>query len=302
LLRPVSLVTGATGGLGYATAEGLARAGHLVVLTGRSAEKGAAALARLRAAIPGAAAEFRPLDVASLEAVAGFAASWRGRLDVLVNNAGVMAPPLRQVTEDGFERQLGTNYLGHFALTLRLLPALLEASRPRVVNVSSLAHRRGRIRFDDLQSEREYRPMAAYQQSKLAMLMFARELQRLAAARGWPLLSLAAHPGWSATRIVLNGMGQGLRERVIQAGFNLIAQSAADGARPILFAALDPNMAPGGYYGPGGVGEVRGPPAPARVMPQAADAAASERLWSVSEALTGVALPAASGQGGAQAG
>jgi len=288
---PLALVTGAAGGLGYEVAAGLAQAGHHVVLTGRSAERGAAALTRLRRDLPDAAAEFLPLDMGSLEAVAAFAEGWRRPVDVLVNNAGVMGFPTRQLTVDGFEQQLGVNYLGHFALTLRLLPRLLESGRARVVSVSSLAHRSGRIDFDDLQSERSYEPMRAYRQSKLAMLMFARELQRRAGERGWKLSSIAAHPGWSATGIVLNGMGTGLRGRLIQAGFNLVAQSAAAGAKPILFAALAPGAQPGGYYGPAHLGETRGPPAASRVMPHAQDAAAAARLWAVSEALTRVKLP-----------
>jgi len=289
---PVSVVTGATGGLGYAVAKGLAKAGHHVVVTGRSKEHGADALARLRAEAPGAELEFQLCDVSSLEAVAAFAAAWGSRpLDVLVNNAGVMAFPQRQTTVDGFERQLGTNYLGHFALTLRLLSALLRTERPRVVSVSSLAHRSGQIQFDDLHLERNYDPMRAYRQSKLAMLMFARELQRRVDQHGWPLLSVAAHPRWSATRIVLNGMGQGLRERFIQAGFNLVAQSADAGAMPMLHAALDPDVAPGCYYGPSRWDERRGPVAPSKVMGQGRDDAAASRLWAVSEQLTGVKLP-----------
>jgi NAD(P)-dependent dehydrogenase (short-subunit alcohol dehydrogenase family) len=291
---PLSIVTGATGGLGYAVAKGLAKAGHHVVLTGRSQQHGADALARLRGEVPGAELEFQLCDVGSLQAVAGFAASWAERpVDVLVNNAGVMGFPERQLTADGFERQLGTNYLGHFALTLRLLPALLRTEQPRVVSVSSLAHRSGQIAFDDLQFERSYDPMRAYRQSKLAMLMFARELQRRAEERGWKLLSIAAHPGWSATRIVLNGMGQGLRERFIQAGFNFIAQSADAGAMPMLHAALAADVQPGGYYGPSRFDERRGPVAPSKVMGQARDDEAAARLWAVSEQLTGVTLPSA---------
>ena len=285
---PLSVVTGATGGIGYETALGLARAGHHVVLTGRSAERGAAALDRLRQALPGADAEFALLDMGRLADIAAFAAGWQRPLDVLVNNAGVMGFPERRLTADGFEQQFGINYLGHFALTLRLLPRLRDAGRPRVVNVSSLAHRSGRIDFDDLQGERLYNPMRAYGQSKLAMLMFALELQRRATARGWPLLSLAAHPGWAATQIVLNGLGRGLRGRFIQAAFNLLAQSAADGAKPTLHAALAPDVIPGGYYGPDRLNETRGAPAPARIMPQARDEAAAARLWSVSEVLAGV--------------
>ncbi len=271
MLKPVGIVTGATGGIGYAAAEGLARAGRRVVLTGRDEAKGQAALMRLRSAIPGAEAEFRRLDLASLEFVAAFAAAWEGPADILINNAGVMGFPTRQATRDGFEAQLGTNYLGHFALTLQLLPALRAAERARVVSVSSLAHRRGQIDFGDLLSERTYSPFRAYAQSKLAMLLFARELQRRSAANGWRLVSIAAHPGWSATRIVVNGMGAGLRGLIAQTGFSLLAQSAAQGAQPILYAALDPAAEPGGYYGPAHLAETRGPPAPAKVMPQGQD-------------------------------
>lgn len=286
-----SIVTGATGGIGYAVAEGLARAGRRVVLTGRDAGKGEAALARLRHAVPRAEAAFMLLDVGNLQAVAAFAAAWTGPVDVLVNNAGVMGYRTRQVTVDGFEAQFGINYLGHFALTLRLLPALLAGGGARVVSVSSLAHRGGRIAFDDLHSERGYSPMRSYQQSKLAMLMFARALQQRAEAHGWDLCSVAAHPGWSATRIVANGVGAGRLSRVAQAAFDLLAQSAAAGAKPILYAALDPEAAPGGYYGPAQFGETRGPVAPSIVMPQAKDQTAADRLWAVSEQLTGVRLP-----------
>lgn len=284
-----SIVTGATGGIGYEVALGLARAGRRVVLTGRDLGRGKAALARLLAAVPGAAAEFRLLDVGSLAAIAAFAEDWREPVDILVNNAGVMAYPDRRVTADGFEAQFGINYLGHFALTLRLLPLLLEAGGARVVSVSSLAHRRGRIAFDDLQGERSYHSFSAYQQSKLAMLMVARELQRRAAAGGWDLASIAAHPGWSATRIVENGMGKGPLGLLAQGAFALLAQPASAGAEPILYAALDPGATPGGYYGPSRLGETRGATAPSRVMPQAADQAAAERLWAVSEQLTGLA-------------
>ena len=207
---------------------------------------------------------------------------------MLVNNAGIMAPPQRTLTVDGFEQQIGTNYLGHFALTGRLLPQLKAAPRAHVVSVASLAHRGAQIALDDLQGERSYNPRRAYGQSKLAMLIFARELQRRAALHGWPFVSIAAHPGWSATRIVLNGMGQGSRERFIQTAFNTLAQSAAQGAQPILYAALDPAAEPGGYYGPSRLNETRGPPAPSKVMPQAQDQATAERLWALSEKLTGV--------------
>ncbi len=281
-----AIVTGATGGLGYATAEGLARAGHRVVLTGRNPDKGRAALDQLRRALPAADAEFKLLDVSSLAAVDAFAASWTGPLGILINNAAVMALPERRLSIDGFELQLATNYLGHFALTLRLLPALLANADARVVDVSSLAHRGARIAFEDLQSERSYSPYRAYGQSKLAMLLFARELQRRARGRGWDLRSIAAHPGWSATSIVSNGLGPSLKSTLANLAFSLAAQSPAEGAKPILYAALDPAADPDRYYGPAKFGETRGPVAPARMMPQATDAAAAAKLFEQSEQLT----------------
>lgn len=287
---PPAIVTGATGGLGYATAEGLARAGRRVVLTGRNPQKGRAALDRLRRAVPAADADFQRLDVASLAAIEAFAATWTGPLGILVNNAAVMALPERRLSEDGFELQLATNYLGHFALTLRLLPALLASPGARVVDVSSLAHRGARIAFDDLMSERSYSPYRAYGQSKLAMLLFARELQHRAKARGWDLSSIAAHPGWSATSIVSNGLGPSLKAQIANAMFRLAGQSPTDGAKPILYAALDPAADPTLYYGPARLGETRGPVAPARMMPQATDAGAAAMLFDRSERLTGVTL------------
>ena len=282
------IVTGATGGLGYEVAAGLARAGHRVLVTGRSAAKGDAALGRLWREVPGAAAEFALLDVASLRSVAAFADGSAEPVDILVNNAAVMGLPQRELTEDGFEKQIGTNYLGHFALTGRLLHRLNAAPRARVVSLASLAHRRGQLQLDDFVSERSYSPRGAYAQSKLAMLVFARELQRRAAEHGAKFVSIAAHPGWSATRIVLNGMGQGLRERVMQSVFSALAQPPAEGARPILFAALDNQAQPGGYYGPSRLQETRGPPSSSKVVPQAQDVNAARRLWALSEQLTGV--------------
>lgn len=291
-----AVVTGATGGLGFEVALGLARTGRHVLLTGRNPAKGAAALTRLRAAVPGAEAGFELLDLASLHSVHEFSdrmAVEHPAIGILVNNAGIMAPPRRVVTVDGFELQTATNYLGHFALTARLLPQMLHGAA-RVVNVSSMAHRRARLDFADLQGERHYGAWALYGQSKLAMLMFALELNRRAVAAGWTLRAMAAHPGWAVTDIIVNGPGAGVagpREYVMQAGFRLFGQSAAAGAAPILYAAADPGAQGGGYYGPNGFGELRGTPAPSRIMPQVADHAAAVRLWTVSEALTGVTFP-----------
>ncbi len=295
----VAVVTGATGGLGYATAVDLARTGARVVLAGRNPGKGEAALARLRRETSGAVASFELLDLASLASVAAFAERMTALhpvLDMLVNNAGVMAPASRQLTADGFELQFGTNYLGHFALTAHLLPALLRAEGGgRVVEVSSLAHRGAAIAWGDLQGERRYSAWRSYGQSKLAMLMFALELARRAAAHGWPLVSVAAHPGWAVTDIIANGPGGGrlgLKEHVMQAGFRLFGQSAAEGARPITYAATSPDVKPGGYYGPVGFQEIKGAPGHSRITPQAQDAEAAKRLWTMSETLTGVTFPA----------
>jgi NAD(P)-dependent dehydrogenase (short-subunit alcohol dehydrogenase family) len=213
-------------------------------------------------------------------------------LDILVNNAGIMAPPTRQLTADGFELQFGTNYLGHFALTAHLLPALLRAEGgSHVVQVSSLAHRSAAIAWGDLQGERRYSPWRSYGQSKLAMLMFALELARRASAHGWDLVSTAAHPGWAVTDIITNGPGRGapgIKEYVMQGAFRVFGQSAAEGARPIVYAATSSDAKPGGYYGPSGFQEIKGAPSPSRIMPQAQDIEAAKRLWQVSEKLTGV--------------
>jgi NAD(P)-dependent dehydrogenase (short-subunit alcohol dehydrogenase family) len=289
-----AVITGATGGLGYETALALAGAGATVVLTGRSDAKGRAALERIRAQFPKASISYETLDLASLASVADFAARFAAAhtsLDLLINNAGVMALPQRQTTADGFEMQLGTNYLGHYALTARLLPLLRRANQPRVVNLSSLAHRSGAINFDDLQSARSYTPWKAYCQSKLAMLMFALELQRRSDAAGWGLLSNAAHPGYARTDLIPNGPGtSSLSWQLGKLLQPYISHSAAEGALPTLFAAASLAAKAAGYYGPNGFYELKGPPAPAKIMPQAKDKTAGARLWDVSAALTGVSF------------
>ena len=289
-----AVITGATGGLGYETALALAGAGATVVLTGRNDAKGRGALERIRIQVPNARISYEELDLAKLASVADFAARFGAAhtsLDLLVNNAGVMALPKRQETADGFEMQLGTNYLGHYALTARLLPLLRRGSQPRVVNLSSLAHRSGAINFDDLQSRRSYSPWKAYCQSKLAMLIFAFELQRRSDAAGWGLMSNAAHPGYARTDLIPNGPGgRGLMWQVSKFLQPLISHSAAAGALPTLFAATSPEAKPAGYYGPNWFYELKGPPVPAKVMPQARDAAVAARLWDVSAALTGVSF------------
>ena len=289
-----AIVTGASGGLGYEAALGLARRGATVVLAARDADKAEAARRRIVAAAPDADLRFGALDLADLASVEDFADGFarRGAVDILIDNAGVMAYPKRRTTRDGFEAQFGVNYLGHFALTARLMPSLLRAEGgARVVSVASLAHVGGRIALDDLQGERRYDPWTAYRQSKLAMLIFARELQRRADAAGWAIRAVAAHPGWAVTDIISNGPAEGrggLKPAMMNFAFRLLGQSAAEGALPVLYAATAPDAAPGGYYGPTGRGERTGPVGPSRVMPQAADEATARALWDASERLTGV--------------
>jgi NAD(P)-dependent dehydrogenase (short-subunit alcohol dehydrogenase family) len=287
-----ALVTGANSGIGYQAALELARHGAHVLLGVRSKAKGDAALARLRQEAPGASAEVVELDMASLASIRSFAEGFARPLDLLINNAGVMALPKRETTVDGFERQFGTNHLGHFALTGLLLPKLLETSFPRVVTVSSLAHRNGKIAFDDLQGEKSYVPWTAYNQSKLANLMFALELDRRARAAGGRLRSIPVHPGVSRTSIVENGPGQkGLKMLVLKVMAPIITQDDAAGALPTLYAATSPEAQSGAYIGPDGFGALKGWPVVEKPRPQALDEAAQKRLWTVSEELTGVVFP-----------
>lgn len=287
-----AVVTGANSGLGYETVLALANAGADVILAARSEKKGRDALAKILALSPRAKVRLELLDLSSLASVADFSGRLNAEgqpLDLLINNAGVMALPKRQVTADGFEMQLGVNYLGHYALTAQLLPLLRRAPAPRVVNLSSLMHRVGKIHFDDLQLERGYTPNKAYGQSKLAMLMFALELQRRSDANGWGLMSNAAHPGASTTALIANGPGsEGFIGKLSSGLVNLIGHSAAAGALPTLYAATSPAAKPSGYYGPNGFSELKGATAPARISARANDAEAAAKLWEVSEQLTGV--------------
>ncbi|MGF3026805.1 oxidoreductase [Methylobacterium aquaticum] len=285
-----ALVTGATSGIGYEAALALAGAGAEIVIAARDLGKAEAVAAAIRRAHPGAIVDSRPLDTARLASVRGFASAWRaeGRpIDILLLNAGIAAVPRREETEDGFERQLATNYLGHFALTGLLWPSLSEQAR--VVAVASIAHRSGRIAFDDLQLRGRYGPQSAYRQTKLAMLIFALELDRRLRAAGSSVRSVAAHPGIAATAIARRGDRAGrLTERIGAGLLGLIGQSAARGALPLLYAATAPEAEGGLYVGPDGLWEIRGDPAPATIEPHAADREAAARLWTLSEALTGV--------------
>ncbi|MFS8111408.1 SDR family oxidoreductase [Rhizobium jaguaris] len=296
----VAVVTGATSGIGYETAKALAGAGAKVIIASRNERKGAKVLAEIRGATPGADVVFEPLDLASLDSVARAAKRITAsvpRIDLLINNAGVMAIPDRHETEDGFEMQMGANYIGHFALNMRLLPKVLAATNPRVVTVSSLAHRSGKINFDDLQWKKSYSSWRAYCQSKLATLMFSLELDRIARAQEWNLMSTAAHPGFAVTGLQSTGprMGRdrpGLLERFGKLMEPVLSQSAAAGALPTLFAATSPSAEGGVMYGPNGFYELKGPPVRAKIVPYAQDKAIWRRLWEVSEQLTGLRMPA----------
>ncbi|MCP1469346.1 NAD(P)-dependent dehydrogenase (short-subunit alcohol dehydrogenase family) [Sphingobium sp. OAS761] len=286
----VAIVTG-TGGLGFEDALALARAGAEVILAGRNPDKGADAVARIGAAVPGANIRFEQLDLASLASVAAFAdrfAERYERLDILINNAGVMVPPQRQETADGFELQLGTNYLGHFALTGRLLSLLRGTAGSRVVTLSSVAARSGGIAFDDINATASYRAMPVYSQSKLACLMFSLELQRRSDCGAWGITSLGAHPGIARTDLLHNAPGRWSATGLTRSLLWFLFQPVAQGALPTLFAATSPETRPGSYYGPRNLGETRGAPAIAKIPRQALDPAAATRLWALSEEMTGV--------------
>jgi NAD(P)-dependent dehydrogenase (short-subunit alcohol dehydrogenase family) len=285
----VAVVTGANSGLGLVTARELARKGAHVVLACRNIVKGQMAVHEIEGAVAGARLELAELDLGSLDSVRAFAAAFRAgpdRLDLLINNAGLMAPP-RGTTADGFELQLGTNHLGHFALTGLLLGALEGREGARVVTLSSGAHRIGKIDFDNLQRERHYNRWTAYGQSKLANLLFMYELERRLRAAGSTVSSLAAHPGYAATNLQ-RAAAPALDRMVMSVGNALFAQSAEMGALPTLYAATFPGLPGGTYVGPGGLAEQRGHPVVVGSAGAARDTEAAARLWEVSEELTGV--------------
>jgi NAD(P)-dependent dehydrogenase (short-subunit alcohol dehydrogenase family) len=290
-----AVVTGANSGIGFGAAVELARHGAAVTLTARDPGRGADALARLRSEVPAADVELAPLDLADLSSVRAFAAGYTPEgLDLLVNNAGVMAVPLRR-TPDGFESQFGTNHLGHFALTGLLLPTLLARPGARVVTVTSSYHKIGRIDFTDLDARRRYRKWPAYAQSKLANLLFTFELQRRADAAGADLRALSAHPGYAATNLQTAGprlAGNRVMERATAVVTGVIGQSARDGALPTLRAATDPSVRGGEVFGPDGFLELRGAPKQVAVSRRARDRGVARRLWEVSEEKTGVRYPA----------
>lgn len=292
-----TVITGANSGLGYETALALAGCGAAVTMAVRDVTKGEQAAAEIRRTVPGATVEVGPLDLASLASVREFAARWsqahEDGLDLLINNAGVMAIPHR-LTADGFEMQIGTNHLGHFALTGLLLPALVARHRSRIVTVSSFAHRMGRLDLNDLMGQRRYRSWGAYGQSKLANLLFTGELQRRLDRAHLSVKAMAAHPGYAHTNLQSASarmQGKSFQARMAERTNDLLAQSAAMGALPTLFAATAPGLPGDSFVGPNGFMELRGYPQLVGRSARAADLADAAALWAASEQLTGVVYP-----------
>ncbi|MFE0804464.1 oxidoreductase [Streptomyces sp. NPDC058812] len=290
--KRVFVVTGANSGLGLATTRALVRRGGHVILAVRDEEKGRRAVAEITAEQPDARLEVRRLDLADLDSVRSFARQVHAdlpRFDVLVNNAGIMAPP-RRLSAQGHEMQFACNHLGHFALTGLLLDLLAAGDEPRVVTTTSTNHRQGRLFFDDLAGERHYSPMAFYNQSKFANAVFGRELHRRLTEAGSPVRSLLAHPGYTATNLQTSaptGMVRMLFGRILIP----LAQPPGRGALPQLYAATDPSAQGGEFIGPDGLAELRGGPARVGLSPAAADAETGRRLWELSERLTDVRFP-----------
>lgn len=286
----VAIVTGANSGLGYDTAAVLADKGAHVVLAVRNLDKGRQAVDQIKSGSPNADVTLQELDLSSLNSVRKAAAELRAahpRIDLLINNAGVMYVPRRETTEDGFEMQFGTNHLGHFALTGLLLENMLQVGGSRVVTVSSVGHRiLARIHFEDPHLERKYNRVEAYGQSKLANLIFTYELARRLKAKEAPTIAVAAHPGLSDTELMRH-----LPDFIPDFVWKIVAQPADKGALPTLRAATDPGVQGGQYYGPDGIGESRGHPKLVASSAQSHNEDIQRRLWSMSEELTGVTFP-----------
>jgi NAD(P)-dependent dehydrogenase (short-subunit alcohol dehydrogenase family) len=295
----LSVVTGASDGLGLEIARRLALAGSEVILPVRNPKKGQAALARIAESAPSATLSTRPLDLASLESVADLGTHLldEGRpIDIWINNAGVMTPPSRYVSADGYELQFATNFLGHFALVGRILP-LLKASKARVTTMSSLGSRNGKINFTDLQSEKKYKPWPAYNQSKLALTLYARELDRRSERDGWGLVSNVAHPGLTATNLQSHGpdMGRDSKSQMsivfpwIGRHFPSLVQQPATGALPALYGATSPDAKGDRFYGPGGLGHLTGAPVDQGYYQTAENMSEAKQIWDIAEKLSGVA-------------
>lgn len=292
----VALVTGANSGLGYYTALGLAAKGAEVIMACRNLEKGEAALAGIKKEYPDALLKLKQLDLADLSSVRTFAeevSKEYKRIDLLINNAGLMAIPYRK-TAEGFEMQFGVNHLGHFALTGLLIDLISDTPEARVVNVSSNAHYMGRIRFDDLNWEKKYSRWGAYGMSKLANLMFTMELQERLETSGSKVLVVAAHPGYADSKLIEKGAEMNGRRALVKLSRfvnRIFAQSTEMGALPTLYAATSPEVVPGGYYGPGGWRELKGYPTQVSPGKKQMDTEAQKKLWKVSGELTGVSFP-----------
>jgi NAD(P)-dependent dehydrogenase (short-subunit alcohol dehydrogenase family) len=282
----LAVITGSTEGIGYEDALALSSSGWNVIMMGRNAQKGAESILRIHKINPKAKVSFEKIDLADLSSIKAFAlrmASKGQAIDLLINNAGVMTPPKRLETSNGFELQFGTNHIGHFALTAQLLPLLRKSPSARVVTVSSVANRAGIINFDDLQSTSSYVPMKAYGQAKLANLMFALELQRQSEKHGWGITSLASHPGISRTNLLITGAGRWSAAGIARTFLPFLFQPSAQGALPTLYAATSPDAKGGAYYGPDKMGETRGFPSIAKIPEQANDLNVSLKLWKISQ-------------------
>lgn len=295
LTGKLAVVTGANSGIGLGITKRLSASGATVIMAIRNLAKGEQALKEIAATIPDVRLRLEELDLASLESVNAFGQrlNQQGQaIHYLFNNAGVMNPPTRFTTQDGFELQFGANYLGHFALTGLLLPLLKAAGNAHVVSMSSLYNRQGQIHLDDLQWERRYSAIPAYAQSKLAMLMFAFRLNELSKQHQWGIVSNAAHPGATVTNLQISGptMGKSGQSWLQRLGRHIpfMWQDVAHGCLPALYAAFKPDSPGAEYVGPDGFYELRGYPVLAKVPPQALDKPTQQRLWQLSEQLTGV--------------
>jgi NAD(P)-dependent dehydrogenase (short-subunit alcohol dehydrogenase family) len=292
MTKKVVIVTGATAGLGKAATQALARKGATVILAVRNPAKGQAVAEAMKQEIPGADLRVQQLDLASLSSVETFArqiTSAYTAIDILINNAGIMHPPSLLKTEDGFELQLGSNYLGHYALTGRLFDLLEKGHQPRVVTMSSIQHKSGHINFEDLMSENEYQPRRAYAQSKLANAIFGLELDRRLRAANSPLISVLAHPGISYTNLMVVGYA-GFFGSILKGLNAATAQPVERGVLPQLYAATAPGVQGGQFFGPDGFMEIRGNVTEVQAAPEAHNPVIARRLWDISEQLTGVAL------------
>ena len=287
----LAVITGSTEGIGFEDALALSLAGWNVIMMGRNPEKGVESIAKIHQINPKAKVSFEKIDLANLSYIKDFASKMISKgqaIDLLINNAGVMTPPKRLETADGFELQFGTNHIGHFALTAQLLPLLRKSPDARVVTVSSIANREGIINFDDLQSKSSYAPGKAYSQAKLANLMFALELQRQSEKHGWGIVSMAAHPGVSRTNLLITGAGRWSAAGMARTFLPFLFQPSAQGALPTLYAATSPEAKGGVYYGPNKMFETRGFPSVAKIPAQAEDVNVSLKLWDTSQELAKV--------------